>query len=286
MYFLSFRLFLLKHNIKKIFQKYNCTPLKILGEDVPLELFMFKNGEKFSDRDISFNINELFLTNPLYENKENVNSLECYNHVNEKYQKLLNLQTDFYQENFRDGYHDAFIKNLLHPSKDNTVTTNNISLEDKKQTFSSPAANNYFPQIHDSYKDVLTEELKHGLVRVYYLKQPFNESAEIKSNHGDWKLNYSPKVFNVLEPAEGDILNSCASLCAKSFLEPLPCYTFKLYLGKEANENDIIKLSMMMNEIMNVLNHYSIKEYSKKRNNNKYRHRNDFNINNFEKEVL
>lgn len=130
----------------------------------------------------------------------------------------------------------------------------------------------YLSVLVGAYKAVLIEDLKAGIVRIPCIYTVYDHTANVKSDYGSYVINYSP-VITKITPVKN--IQETANHFALAVLESKSCGVITVICKSEVSETSISEFIRILSEISEEGNSIEIEEFTHKKNNKKYQHRND-----------
>ena len=130
----------------------------------------------------------------------------------------------------------------------------------------------YLSALVGAYKSVLIEELKAGIVRIPCIYTAYDHTANVKSDYGSHTINYSPIITKVTLVKS---IQETANHFALAVLESKSCGVITVVCKTSVSETSIPEFIRIFSEISDEGNSIEIEEFTHKKNNRKYQHRND-----------
>ena len=130
----------------------------------------------------------------------------------------------------------------------------------------------YLSVLVSAYKTLMTEELKAGVVRIPCIYTVHDHTANVKSNYGNYTINYSPRLTTITKLKT---MQEIANHFALMTLENKTCGVITLVCKNAISENYIPEFVKMLTSISDEENSRRIEEFTHKKNDKKYQHRDD-----------
>lgn len=156
--------------------------------------------------------------------------------------------------------------------------TDNMSEEEWKvarEVFHKAAYEKFYEQLKQAYIRLLNEEAKLGCVRVPVKYQQLDETARVQSQYGDYTVSYSPVLTEAIL-TEPKVIAATAAIFAEAYLMEAPCAAITINFKRAMREIDYFKAQSVMGEFFHTINDYLCDEFEEKKNDTKYRYRNDW----------
>ena len=130
----------------------------------------------------------------------------------------------------------------------------------------------YLSVLVSAYKTLMAEELKAGVIRIPCMYSVHDHTANVKSNYGSYTINYSPKLTTITTLKT---IQEIANHFALANLENKTCGVITLVCKTAVMENQIPDFIKMLTSISDEENSRRIEEFTHKKNDKKYQHRDD-----------
>lgn len=156
--------------------------------------------------------------------------------------------------------------------------TEDMSIEDyeaARAQFHKASYEKFYEPLKQAYINVMTEEAKLGCVRIPVKYQLLDETARVQSQYGDWTVRYSPVLTEVLL-TEPKAIAATAAMFAEAYLMEKVCAVITINFKRAMREIDYFKAQSVLGEFFHTINDYLIEEFEQKKDNEKYRYRNDW----------
>lgn len=135
----------------------------------------------------------------------------------------------------------------------------------------------YKEDLAEEYRKVLELEYRDGTVRFPAQITPYCSDTKVKSQYGNWEINYSPKIISFIQLPVDDSLQHQATLFAENWILKRPCKLVSVYFGREIPVSAYQTLFQMFSEIFRIMNAYQIQEFEEKKDDRQYQYRSDWN---------
>lgn len=123
------------------------------------------------------------------------------------------------------------------------------------------------------YEKALCRAMQIGLLYLPCVYKRYDLLANIKSNFGDYDINYSPVITEVTPVSS---IKDIATIFANAVKNNTACGCVCICVEDNVQENFLSNYCKIFSDFSNIYNKYLINEFNEKRNNVKYQHRNDF----------
>lgn len=128
-------------------------------------------------------------------------------------------------------------------------------------------------QLSQAYLDLLKAELQAGVVRIPCVCSPYRPDANVRSNYGAWKVNYSPELI-AITPI--DSLEALAEHFADYLLSNKRCDLLTFEFKHSVTEEEFPWIQEVAIQMAELFNQYFIEEFEDKQYDQEYQHRDDW----------
>ena len=236
-----------RKQIEQTFEKYGYQPQLIVGKSLPKETGLFYEHNSECGREVA-----LVGYHPLGKDGK---VMKCF----EVHEELQKAQSEYFWD-FSD-----------------TMDASNGDITDEEY---EAVNNRHRESLSKLYKDALEKELKNGVVRLPYAAEVHDKKARVKSRYCSLRYNFSPEILSVCDISKMDI-ECFANLYTDAYINPFECNLITVYIGREANEEELVNINEMMKEVFEIINISRIEEYEERKGEEDYKHRNDLRPDNF-----